>query len=129
MFNIAPFLGAAVISIKGAFFGSFGLFGPGVLLQVGLLPFWERVRRVKTAQTILQGTNSAAAGLIVAGVWMLLRKALVGPGAFALTCTAGAAAVVYQLAPGPNIMIHGIAGLILVSLGIGGPFHGITTNT
>lgn len=123
MFNLAPFLGAAVLSWPGAFCGSIGLFGPGVLLQVGLLPFWERLRRVQTAQTVLQGTNAAAAGLIMAGVWMLLKKAMVGPAAFALTCTAGALAITYKTGPAFNILIHGVAGVVLVVLGIGGPYH------
>ena len=123
MFNLAPFLGAAVLSWPGAFCGSFGLFGPGLFLQVGLLPFWERLRLIEKAQIFLQGTNSAAAGLIMAGVWMLLRKALVGPAAFALTCSAGAFAITYDVPPAFNILVHGIAGVLLVSASIGGPYH------
>lgn len=123
MFNLAPFLGAAVLSWPGAFCGSFGLFGPGILLQVALLPFWERLRKVRTARTVLQGTNAAAAGLIVAGVWMLLRKTFVGPAAFALTCTAGAMAVTFQAGPAVNIVLHGIVGALIVYLGIGGPYR------
>lgn len=123
MFNLAPFLGAAVLSWPGALYGGFGLFFPGILLQIGLLPFWEQLRKVETAQTVLKGTNSAAAGLIVAGVWMLLKKTLVGPSAFALTCSASAFATVYKVGPAWNIVSHGVAGLALVSLGIGGPFY------
>lgn len=123
MFNMAPFLGAAVVSLKGGFYGSIGLFGPGILLQIGTLPFWERVRKIEAAQIVLQGTNSAAVGLIIAGVWMLLQKALVGATAFALTCTAGAASVVFGVSPALNIVTHGILGILLVSLGIGGPYH------
>lgn len=123
MFNLAPFLGAAVLSWPGAFYGSLGLFGPGILLQVGLLPFWERLRKVARAQTVLQGTVSAAVGLIVAGVWMLLRKALVGGTAFGLTCLAGALATVYKVPPAFNILINGALGVLLVVLGIGKPYH------
>ena len=123
MFNLAVFLGAAILSWRGAVCGSLGLFGPGMLLQIGLLPFWERVRKMRATQTVLQGTNAAAAGLILAGVWMLLRKALVGPAAFALVCTAGAAATVFEVPPAANIVMHGVAGFALVSLGVGGPFH------
>lgn len=124
MFNLAPFLGAAVLSWPGAFYGSLGLFGPGIMLQVGLLPFWERVRKVAAVQTVLQGTVSAAVGLIVAGVWMVLQKALVGAAAFALTCLAGAFATVYKVPPAYNILITGACGFLLVVLGVGGPYHG-----
>lgn len=122
MFNLAPFLGAAIIPLRGAIFGSIGLFGPGLLLQLGVLPFWERIRRVQSAQTLLKGTNSAASGLILAGVWMLLKKTMVGPSAFALTCTAASAALVYRVPPAANIAIHGAVGAVLVWLDIGGPF-------
>ena len=122
MFNLAVFLGAAILSWRGAVCGSVGLFGPGILLQIGLLPFWERVRKMRTAQTVLQGTNAAAAGLILAGVWMLLRKALVGPAAFAPVCTAATAATVIEVPPAVNIVMHGVFGFALVSWGVGGPF-------
>lgn len=123
MLNLAPFLGAAIIPLKGAFYGSFGIFGPGILLQLGVLPFWERLRRVKWVQTVLQGTNSAAVGLIITGVWMLMQKALVGPASFALTCSAASLSVVFNVSPAVVIMSHGVAGVIMVLLGIGGPYH------
>lgn len=123
MFNLAPFLGAAVLSWPGALYGSVGLFGPGLLLMIGFLPFWERVRKNTTAQTILQGTNSAASGLILAGVWMLLKKAMVGPTAFALTCLGGALKMVYGFPPAKIIIVCGVLGFILVWLDIGSPFH------
>lgn len=123
MFNIAPFLGAALASYKGALFGSFGLFGPGILLQIGLLPYWERLRRAHGARVFLKGVNCAAAGLIIGGVWMLLTNVLIGPTAFAITCSAGAASLVYGVGPAKNIIVHGSLGLVLVSLKVGGPFH------
>lgn len=123
MFNLAAFLGGAMLGWPGAFAGSVGIFGPGLLLQVGLLPFWERVRNVRVARTVLQGTNAAASGLIVAGVWMLLRKTLVGPAAFVLTCSAGAMKVGFGIGPTVNIFVHGVLGVLLVGCGIGGPYH------
>lgn len=123
MFNIASFLGAAVVPLQGALLGSVGIFGPGILLQLGVLPYWERVRRVKAVQTILQGTNSAAVGLIFSGVWMLMTKALVGPAAFALTCSAGTLSIAFGMSPVNIIVSHGVLGVMLVSLGIGGPYH------
>lgn len=123
MFNLGPFLGACVLSLPGAFYGSIGLFGPGILLQIGLLPFWERVRRIRAAKVFLQGTEAAATGLIVAGVGMLLRKAMVGPASFVLTCSAAVFSVTFQTSAPVNIVFHGVSGLILAALNIGAPFH------
>ncbi len=92
---------------------------PGIMLQLGLLPFWDRLRKYESAQIFLQGTNSAAAGLIVAGVWMLMDRAMTGPAAYVMMVTAGTMAVVYK-APTPLIVIgHGAIGLLLVYFGIG----------
>ena len=123
MFNIAPFLGAATAHIPGAFYGTLGTFGPGCLLQVGLLPYWERLRRIKDVKTILNGTNASAVGLIVAGVWMLLIKAFSGPAAFGLTVTAVMLKIKFNASPALIIISHGLIGFLLASLNIGGPFH------
>lgn len=123
MFSLATFLGAAIIPIKGAFYGSIGLFGPGVLLQLGLLPFWERFRRVKLVQTVLNGVNAAAVGLIIAGVWSLTQSALAGPTAFALTVSATVLSVIFETTPVGVIVSHGILGALLVYFQIGGPYH------
>lgn len=123
MFNLAPFLGASVAQWKGALYGSIGLFGPGVLLQLGLLPYWEQVRRVSAVQSVLGGTNAAAVGLIIAGVWMLMKSVLVGPLAFVLTCSAGVLSAVYKVSPVRVIISHGIIGAVLIYLKIGGPYH------
>lgn len=123
MFSIATFLGAAIVPYQGALYGSFGLFGPGVLLQLGILPFWERFRRVKIVQTVLNGVNAAAVGLIIAGVWSLVQSALAGPTAFALTFSATVLSAVFETSPVGVIMSHGILGALLVYLKIGGPYH------
>lgn len=123
MFNLAPFLGASVDQWRGALYGSIGLFGPGILLQLGLLPYWERVRRIKVVKSVLAGTNAAAVGLIITGVWMLMKSVLIGSMAFVLTCSAGVLSVAYNVSPVRVIISHGIIGAILVYFNIGGPYH------
>lgn len=127
MFNLAPFLGAAIAKLPGAFYGSLGLFGPGCLLQIGLLPYWERLRKVKTVKTILHGTNAAAVGLIVTGVWLLMKTVLTGATAYALICSAGALTAVYGTSPVRIIVSHGLIGVVLVFFKIGGPYHLVET--
>lgn len=123
MFNIAPFLGAAIYQLRGGIYGALGLFAPGVLLQLGLLPYWERVRRIKTVKTLLNGTNSAAVGLILTGVWMLMKKTMPGPLAYALVVSAGATSVVFKVSPAGVIFSHGVLGAVLAQIGVGGPYH------
>lgn len=122
MFNLAAFLGAAIAGFPGALRGAFGLFAPGIIIVLGLLPFWEQVRKKKIVRDIVQGVNSAASGLIVAGVWMLLKRVMVGPASFSLAVSAGVAMTVFKVSSPIAIALHGGIGALFVLLGIGGPF-------
>ncbi|CAN0563276.1 unnamed protein product, partial [Laminaria digitata] len=46
LFNLSAYLGAVYRGVPGAFIGWLGLFGPGVSLIFGFLPFWGRVRQI-----------------------------------------------------------------------------------
>lgn len=46
LFNLSAYLGAVYRGVPGAFIGWLGLFGPGVSLIFGFLPFWGTVRNV-----------------------------------------------------------------------------------
>jgi chromate transporter len=122
MYNLSFFLAAALFSWRGAILGA-GLFLPGTILVLGILPFWEYVRRWQAFRIFLSGVTAGAAGLIIAGVWMLLQRTLVGPLAFVISIAAGTASFTYRL-PSPHIIVVcGIVGALAVSAGIGGPYH------
>lgn len=124
MFNLAPFLGAAIGSWTGAALATTGLFSPGIMLLLGVLPFWEKIRRMKGVRNFISGVNSAAAGLIVAGVWMLLKRTMAGPASFAMAVSAAISMLVYGVQAPVAIVMHGLVGAIFVYFGIGGPFKG-----
>lgn len=122
MFNLAAFLGAAIASYSGALFAAVGIFAPGFTIVCGLLPFWEQVRKKRLVRDFIKGVNSAAAGLIVGGIWMLLKRTLVGPSSFALSVSAAAAMYVYKIPSPIAIALHGVLGAVFVFFGIGPPF-------
>lgn len=122
MYNMAPFLGAAMAGWPGAFRGAIGLFAPGIIIVLGLLPFWEQIRKKALIRTFVQGVNSAAAGLIGAGIWMLLKRVMIGPASYSLVASAGVAIAVFQMPIPLAIVSHGALGALLVLLNIGGPF-------
>jgi chromate transporter len=122
MFNLSFFLAATLFSWRGAIIGA-GLFLPGTILILGILPFWEYIRRWQAVRTFLSGVTAGAAGLILAGVWMLLQRTLVGPLAFAIAISAGTASFSYGI-PAPHIIVVcGVVGALAVSAGIGGPYR------
>lgn len=122
MFNLAGFLGGSIDGWRGAAIATVAMLSPGIIILLGVLPFWQQIRQDAAVRAFVRGVNSVAAGLILAGVWMLMKKALVGPAAYALTLSSCAGFIVYE-SPAPlNIAVHGIAGVILKSTGVGGPF-------
>lgn len=73
-FNFAVYLG--VLSVRsnpalGGFLGWMGIFAPGILLKLALLPVYSSWRKFDLAKSILRGLNAAASGLIWTAVWQL----------------------------------------------------------
>lgn len=122
MFNISWFLGAALLGFKGGILAAIGLFAPGIILLLGLLPFWEQVRKWSSFRVFLSGVNASATGLIVSGVWMLLRRTLLGPLAFGLSVSAAALSLNFGVATHFVIIGCGLLAVPFVALGIGGPY-------
>ena len=45
------------------------IFLPGFLLMVGVLPFWDRLRRHTPVRSALVGVNAAVVGLLLAALY------------------------------------------------------------
>ena len=88
LFNLSVFVGAAADGVLGAVAAGAGLFAPGILLLFGVLPFWDRVRQAQWVRLLVQGLNATAAGLILAGCWMLLQRAVYDSATFSILALA-----------------------------------------
>ena len=73
---------------------------PSFLLLVGVLPFWDSLRKVKGVQSALGGVNAAVVGLLLAAlytpVWTSGVRSAVD---FALTATAFVLLTVWRVPP------------------------------
>lgn len=73
LFSFAAYLGAMVnISphgLPGAALGLVAIFLPGMLILIGILPFWEAVRSRASAQATMRGVNAAVVGLLGAALY------------------------------------------------------------
>ncbi|PZX18303.1 chromate transporter [Palleronia aestuarii] len=73
LFTFAAYLGAALgpapNGILGAALALGAIFLPGFLLLVGVLPHWDRVRRLTWAQSALRGANAAVVGILGAALY------------------------------------------------------------
>jgi len=73
LFTFAAYLGAAAIpepnGLAGAAIALVGIFLPGMLVLVGALPFWDRLRQRLAAQASLRGINAAVVGILAAALY------------------------------------------------------------
>eukprot|EP00164_Ancoracysta_twista_P010228 GFYU01015375.1.p1 GENE.GFYU01015375.1~~GFYU01015375.1.p1 ORF type:complete len:447 (+),score=112.68 GFYU01015375.1:162-1502(+) len=73
VFNFSAYIGAIVGGVGGGLICFCGLFGPGVILIIALLPFWKSFREISWTKPILVGVNASAAGLVMAAVWLIWK--------------------------------------------------------
>ncbi|UOQ58183.1 chromate efflux transporter [Leucobacter allii] len=73
LFAFAAFLGFEMqpgpAAPLGALLALVAVFAPGLLLLVGVLPFWERLRGRWAARAALAGANAAVVGILAAALW------------------------------------------------------------
>ena len=85
MFNFSAYLGAVMAVRAGWNFSAgvaacwLGLFGPGIMLLYGLLPFWGSFRQNNVYRRALPGLAAAAVGLVVMAVFMMYNKFTCAP--------------------------------------------------
>lgn len=73
-FNFSVALGILALPAYpalGAILGYVGIFSPGIILKLGLLPFYASWREKPLARSIIRGFNAAASGLVWTAVWQL----------------------------------------------------------
>ena len=90
------------------------VFAPSFLLVIGMLPFWDALRRYGAAQAAMAGINAAVVGLLLAAlydpVWI---SAIHAPQDFALAAAAYGALTWLKLPPWLVVILCGLAGAAL----------------
>ncbi|MFZ5738696.1 MAG: chromate efflux transporter [Pseudomonadota bacterium] len=72
LFSFAAYLGAIAApsqGLTGAVIGLVGIFLPGFLILLGVLPFWHGLRHYPAAQAMMRGVNAAVVGLLGAALY------------------------------------------------------------
>ena len=121
LFNFSSYLGAVYRGVPGALVAYVGLFGPGVILIFGMVPFWARLRHVRWFKCALNGVNATAIGLVGAAC-VILWEGAVSTFADAMVFTlALCLCMVYGIGAPYVVMTGGVFGAILHkdALGLG----------
>ncbi|OLF54135.1 chromate efflux transporter [Pseudomonas chlororaphis] len=116
LFSFAGFLGAAIDGWAGAVLCLAMIFLPAMLLIVGVLPFWQRLRQLGRVRAALAGVNAAVVGLLAAALYNpLWTSSIFGPLDLGLALLALAALMVWRLPPWLVVILGGASGLLLAA--------------
>ena len=118
LFTFAAFLGASMNQGPSGWLGGviclLTIFAPSFLLVVGVLPFWERLRRNTRTQAALLGINAAVVGLLLAALYQpVWTSAIHAPQDFGLALVALVALMFWKLPPWLVVVGSGVAGGLL----------------
>jgi chromate transporter len=121
VFTFAAYLGAVLKTepngIAGAIIGIVGIFLPGLLILMGMLPFWDAFRMRLDAQAVMRGVNAAVVGLLGAAlynpIWTTSVKA---PLDFALALIGFVLLVAWRAPSFVVVLISALGGVVLALL-------------
>jgi chromate transporter len=115
LFSFAGFVGAAQHAAPGGWRGGLvalvAIFLPSLLLVLGVLPFWDRLKTQPGARGALAGVNAVVVGVLAAALWNpVLTTAVQRPSDWALLAGAFVFLAVAKLPPW--LVVVGFAVLI-----------------
>ena len=118
LFTFAAYLGAVVnISphgVVGALLGLVGIFLPGMLILVGVLPFWDGFRKRTSAQAVMHGVNAAVVGLLGAAFYSpVWTSSVKGPGDFGIALVGFVLLTVWRAPPLLVVAVSAAGGVAL----------------
>jgi chromate transporter len=122
LFTFAAYLGAVMAPAPNGLLGAglclIAVFLPSFLLVIGMLPFWEELRRRPAAQAALRGVNAAVVGLLLAAfynpVW---TSGITSARDFVLGCGAFVLLFMWQTPPWLVVLLSATAGIVLAAFG------------
>lgn len=116
LFTFAGYLGALAEpgpgGVAGAAVALAGIFLPGLLLVVGVLPFWDTLRRRPGAQGVIRGASAAVVGILAAALYEpVFTSAVVDGPSFALAALCFVLLVAAKAPPWSVVLLGATAGV------------------
>jgi chromate transporter len=126
LFTFAGYLGASLgihpNGIAGAAIALAGIFLPGFLLLIGVLPFWDALRSRRLVRAVMRGANAAVVGILAAALYdPVFTTAITGTPQLALALVCFILLVAVRVPPWA-VVIVGAAGGVVIALARGGLF-------
>jgi chromate transporter len=120
LFTFSAYLGAVAgtppAGVPGAVVAIIAIFLPGILVLVGVLPFWHALRAQPNAQAAMRGINAAVVGLLASAlynpVWV---SAVREPADFAIAAAGFVLLTVWRAPPLLVVLLAAAAGIGLAA--------------
>ena len=121
LFTFAAYLGAVMTPTPNGWAGAalclVAIFLPSFLLVIGVLPFWESIRRRAGTRAALQGVNAAVVGLLLAALYdPIWTVGIKSAGDFALASVAFLLLFMWQTPPWLVVVLSAAAGGLVALL-------------
>jgi chromate transporter len=114
LFTFAAFLGGSISGWSGALVCVVAIFLPSLLLVIGVLPFWQRLRGNARVQAALAGVNAGVVGLLLAALYQpLWTTSILGPLDVLLAVLGLVALLFWRCPPWLLVLLGGIFGVLL----------------
>ncbi len=115
LFTFAAFLGAAANGWGGALLATVAIFLPGFLLVLGVMPYWQRLRQIRSVQSALYGINAAVVGLLLAALYdPLFTSAVRSIGDFVFVAVLFLLFVQWRVPPWLLVILAAVSGALLL---------------
>jgi len=119
LFTIAAYMGALLNAPPngawGAILALVAIFLPGMLLLMGALPFWDRLRTRPRLQAAMRGINAAVVGILAAALYSPLWTSAIADWRDVTIAVAGFALLVFAKLPSWMIVLSSVAAAILIT--------------
>ncbi len=121
LFSFSAYLGTAMDHGPGGALGGVlalvAIFLPSFLLVVGILPFWDGLRRRADVRRVLTGVNASVVGLLLAALWDPVITSAINDVPDALLALAALAALMWlKLPPWVVVAATAAGGAIIAAL-------------
>ena len=118
LFTFAAYLGAVVKpepnGLAGAVLGLIGIFLPGILILIGMLPFWDALRVRPGAQAAMRGINAVVVGLLGAALYNpVWTSSVKTPADFGVALVGFVLLVAWRAPPLVVVVVGALGGIVL----------------
>lgn len=116
LFTFAAYLGSQASlppnGVLGGLIALVAIFMPGLLLLVGVLPFWNLLRRKRMVQAAMRGTNAAVVGILATALYSpVWTSAVLQPLDFAVAVAGFVALIAWRMPPWMVVVAMAAAGV------------------